>query len=112
MRTLPIVGGIINIKQNNFDMHHLFILLMVCMILSIISEPIGDFCIDGIFKNVNLLGPRMLLNFTNGDRDRIEEIEKKKKTFRSRASFFLITILVSFGINIFSTWIYPYLEKM
>lgn len=90
IKALPLVGAMINISRHTFPINSLFSILLFCIITLVMAEPISEFCVDGIFKNVHLLGPRMLIKFTNGDTDRITEIDAKKELLKLEYLFSLL----------------------
>ncbi|GBR38706.1 hypothetical protein AA101099_1306 [Neoasaia chiangmaiensis NBRC 101099] len=107
LKASPFIGASINVIHHKYGPSTLTSIVLFCFAISIISDAIIEMLIDLIYKNVSLLGPRMLIDFTLGDQDRINSIGLKKKRFISTASFLVVTVIVALIVNIFSSWVYP-----
>jgi len=107
LKSSPFVGASINVMHHKYEASTLTSIILFCFTISMLSDAVIEMLIDLIYKNISLLGPRMLIDFTLGDQDRIKLISSKKSRFISMVSFLVVTVMVALVVNIFSSWVYP-----
>lgn len=104
--TMPFIGAIILIRYHNYNIASLFEISLFCIVSLIIFRFVTNATLQKISKYSTILRPRMKINFTLGDQDRINNMETKRKKVSNLMYFLFFGIFLNIFFNLLSSWLF------